>query len=153
MKISVLFGTETGTAEMVAEDLQRHLLVMNDVKLANLEDVDPDELNGDEFYLVVCSTFGDGELPATAQPFAARLKKQQPDLSAVRFGIFGMGDSGYEATFNFGPKTLAEMLTDAGAKQIGERAMHDASGRERPEDEVIPWAEKVLAEAAPLFAD
>lgn len=148
MKINVLYGTETGNAEMLAEDIAAELEGDHQVSAANLSDFDPADFEQETLYLMVCSTYGDGELPASAQPFAEKLGAEKPDLSGVHFGIFGMGDSEYDETFNGGPKTLAELLIARGATQLGERIAHDASGPEMAEDLAFPWAEEIVGMAA-----
>lgn len=152
MKISILYGTETGNAEMLAEDIQAELEAEHEVECQNLSDVSPTDLGGDQFYLLVCSTYGDGELPASAQPFAEQMEASAPDLSGIYFAIFGLGDSEYDETFNYGPKHLAELMLARGATQIGERMAHDASGDDMAEDIAMPWAEAVIAEADIKFA-
>jgi len=151
MKISILYGTETGNAEMLAEDIQAELEAAHDVSCDNLADTDPTALDPARFYLLVCSTYGDGELPASAKPFAEAIDEAGPDLSNVHFAIFGLGDSEYEDTFNGGPKLLAELMIARGAKQIGERVAHDASGPDLAEDLAFPWAEAVVAKAEDLL--
>lgn len=144
MDITVLFGTETGNAEMLAEDIAGELDASHDVEVINLSDFDPAVFDRGRFYLMVCSTYGDGELPASAKPFAARMEAGALDLAGIHFAIFGLGDSEYEETFNFGPKTLAELMQARGATQVGERVAHDASGPDMAEDLALPWAEKVV---------
>ncbi|MEO1538217.1 MAG: flavodoxin family protein [Pseudomonadota bacterium] len=153
MKISLLYGTETGNTEMLCEDLQDHLAADHDVTTANLEDTDPADLTAETFYLFVCSTYGEGDLPQSAIPFVDTLKSSGTDLSGIRFGVFGFGDSTYTATYNNGSVVLMTALTDAGATVLGERGLHDASGLEDPIDIAIPWAEAVLAVAAVRFSD
>lgn len=147
MKITILYGTETGNAEMLAEDIQSELEGAHEVDCLNLSDMELGDFDPTRFYLLVCSTYGDGELPASAQPFAEALTAEKPDLSAIKFAIFGLGDSEYEETFNFGPKTLAELMQAQGATQVGERVAHDASGSDLAEDLAFPWAESVIVEA------
>jgi len=153
MKITILYGTETGNAEMLAEDIQSELENDHEVDCLNLSDMGAGDFDPSRFYLVVCSTYGDGELPASAQPFAEAVAAEKPDLSAIKFAIFGLGDSEYEETFNFGPKTLAELLQAQGATQIGERIAHDASGPDMAEDLAFPWAEAVISEAAEAMGE
>lgn len=148
MKLAILYGTETGNAEMLAEDLQSALEADHEVGVANLSDIAPGDLDGETFYLVVCSTYGDGELPASAQPFGAALDADEPDLSHVHFAIFGLGDSAYPDTYNGGSAVLAAALAQRGATMIGDRVTHDASGPDLAEDLALPWAEAVIAEAA-----
>ncbi|KZY02797.1 MULTISPECIES: flavodoxin domain-containing protein [unclassified Sulfitobacter] len=147
MNINVLYGTETGNAEMLAEDIAAELEANHEVTAINLSDFDPANFDADTLYLLVCSTYGDGELPASAQPFAEKLESEQPDLTGVHFGIFGMGDSEYEETFNGGPKTLAELMIARGASQLGDRIAHDASGTDMAEDIAFPWAEQIVGMA------
>lgn len=145
MKITILYGTETGNAEMLAEDIQAEFEAAHDVNCQNLSETSPDDLAPDRFYLLVCSTYGDGDLPASAQPFGAALTKAQPDLSQVHFAIFGLGDSEYDETFNHGPQKLATLMTACGAIQLGPRIAHDASGADLAEDLAMPWASAVIA--------
>lgn len=90
MKIALLYGTETGNAEILCEDLQAHLASDHEVVVHNLKDIDPAELDGASYHIFVCSTYGDGDLPASAETFADGLQANATDLSHVRFGIFGL---------------------------------------------------------------
>lgn len=147
MKITILYGTETGNAEMLAEDIQAELEADHEVDCLNLSDMAPGEFDPQRFYLMVCSTYGDGELPASAKPFGEAMDAAKPDLSDIRFAIFGLGDSEYDETFNHGPKRLAELMIAQGAVQVGDRVAHDASGDDMAEDMALPWADAVIAEA------
>lgn len=148
MKITILYGTETGNAEMLAEDIQAALEGEHEVDCLNLSDMAPADFDAGRFYLMVCSTYGDGELPASAQPFAEAMETSAPNLSDIRFAIFGLGDSEYDETFNHGPKRLADLMQARGAVQIGARVAHDASGDDLAEDVALPWAEAVIAEVS-----
>lgn len=152
MDITILYGTETGNAEMLSEDLQSHLEGSHEVEVSNLAEFDPDGFDKARFYIVVCSTYGDGELPASAQPFAEAMDSKKPDLAGIHFAIFGMGDSEYDETFNHGSKRMEELLTAHGATRVGERLTHDASGEDLPEDLATDWADQRVAEAEPLLS-
>ena len=91
MNITVLYGTETGNAEMLAEDVAAHLEAAHEVACTNLSDFAPADFDSGQFYLVICSTYGDGELPASAKPFAEAMEAEMPDLAGVHFAIFGLG--------------------------------------------------------------
>jgi MioC protein len=144
MPIAILYGTETGNAEMLAEDIAAHLSG-HGASVTNLADFDPADFDVGTFYVVVCSTYGDGDLPASAQPFADKMATQKPDLAGIRFAVFGMGDSEYPETFNFGGKRMEDLLTGAGAELVGERVTHDASGSDMADDLALPWVDGVLA--------
>lgn len=151
MQIAILYGTETGNAEMLAEDIADHLSD-HVVTVTNLADFAPSEFDPRTLYLIVTSTYGDGELPASAQPFGAAMAAGAPDLTGIQFAVFGLGDSEYPETFNFGGKRLEEMLVAAGATLLGERVTHDASGDDMADDLAYPWAEAVVALAEPALA-
>ena len=153
MKITLLYGTETGNAEMLAEDIQSELEGAHEVDCQNLEDFAPADFDAGTFYMLVCSTYGDGELPASAQPFAEMMAAETPDLNGVHFAIFGLGDSEYDETFNHGSGRLAELMASYGASQLGDRIVHDASGEDLAEDLAFPWAVAVVALAAEKLSE
>ena len=153
MKIAVLYGTETGNAEMLAEDLAAELEGDHEVVCKNLSAVDPAGFDAATFYILVSSTYGDGDLPASAQPFAKAVEAKAPDLSGIHFAIFGLGDSEYHDTFNGGGEKLAALMTARGAVQVGERVTHDASGPDMAEDLAFPWAREVIETAASLIGE
>jgi MioC protein len=145
MNITVLYGTETGNAEMLAEDIAAHLEGDNDdVVCTNLSDFAPADFAPERFYLVVCSTYGDGELPASAKPFAEAMEAEKPDLAGIHFAIFGLGDTEYDTTHNFGSQIIVGLLTGQGATQIGERVTHDASGPHMADEIAMKWADDVV---------
>ncbi|MGW9230235.1 flavodoxin domain-containing protein [Pseudorhizobium sp. NPDC055634] len=146
MKISILYGTQTGNAEMLADDIQSALEADHEVACADLAETEPASLTGEEFVIIVCSTYGDGELPASAQPFVAKLEAGAFDLTNVRFAVFGLGDSEYADTFAFGSKKIAEKLVACGAVQVGPRLTHDASGGDMAEEVALPWVETIIQE-------
>ena len=144
MQIGIYYGSETGNAEMLCEDIEAELGEGYQCDIKPLSDVDPAEFDTETFYIFVTSTYGNGDLPTTALPFEDALKEGQPDLAGVRFAIFGLGDMVFSETFNHGSKKLAEMLVERGAVQVGERGIHDASSFEMPEDIALPWVQTIL---------
>ena len=66
-------------------------------------------------------------MPDNAKHLYDALCRDKPDLAHVRYGLFGLGDRTYAETFNFGGKRFDDVLTELGAKRIGERVKHDAS--------------------------
>ncbi|MEG7363008.1 flavodoxin domain-containing protein [Pseudomonas citronellolis] len=145
MNILILFGTETGNAEMVADDLADAMGADYPTQVRDMAAFDPTTLNPQDFHVIVCSTYGDGELPNSAQPFHAALQGQRPDLAGLRFATFGLGDSFYE-TFNRGSRIIADALVELGAQQVGEHGQHDASSGELPGDAALAWAKGLLGQ-------
>jgi sulfite reductase alpha subunit-like flavoprotein len=142
MNIHFIYGSETGSAEILCEDIRDELSL--DCEIDGLDKVKPAELAADTFYIFVTSTYGNGDLPSMAQPFADQMDADTPDLSHVRFAIFGLGDMVFAETFNNGSKQLMERLLAAGATMVGERGIYDASSADMPEDVGVPWARGIM---------
>lgn len=150
MKITVLYGTESGNSELIAEDLGAKLReTVDQVEVFDLQDFDPAELNAETFYFVVCSTHGEGDLPNTAIPFAEAFDAVQPDLTGVRYAMFGLGDSFYEETYSQGSEHIDRRFAEHGAERVGDYGRHDASSWDLPSDVALEWLPGVL-EAAGL---
>ena len=148
MKITILVGTMTGTAQLCAQEIE---LALDDgeteVKTVMMDGLDGSVFSGDGVFLICTSTYGQGDVPDNARALYEDLKAKRPDLSNVRYGVFGLGDRTYAETFNFGGKRFDEILTELGARRIGERHMHDASSGILPEETALEWCQEWLAKA------
>ncbi|MFW0783872.1 flavodoxin family protein [Gordonia sp. CPCC 206044] len=152
MSVVILYGTETGTGELVADAISDVLAVDHDPSIYDMSEYAVEDLTADDFLVVVCSTYGEGELPTGAEPFAEELDSVNPDLSGLRFAVFGLGDTVYGETFNRGGEIMAEMLTKRGAVQVGEHARHDASSTIKPAKQAAEWAEGIASVVDPVTA-
>lgn len=147
MNITVLYGTESGNSELIAEDLGAKLRETHEsVDVFDLRDFDPAELNAEKFYIVVCSTHGEGDLPNTALPFAERFDENPPNLEGLRYAMFGLGDSFYD-TYSQGSEQLDRRFTERGAIRVGEYGRHDASSWDLPSDIALEWLPGVMKTA------
>ena len=144
MNITVLYGTESGNAELVADDVAAAIDESGTAAIADLQDVDVTSLDAQAVHLIICSTHGEGELPESAQPFADALDLVHPDLTGVRYAMFGLGDSTYP-NYSRGSELIDERLSALGAERIGEYGRHDASSRESASALAADWARGVLA--------
>jgi MioC protein len=145
-RISILVGTMTGTAQLCAQEME---LALDDGE-TEVETLLMDKLDASVFerpgvFLVCTSTYGQGDVPDNARAFYEDLKAKRPDLSRVRYGVFGLGDRTYAETFNFGGKRFDELLGELGAQRIGERHLHDASSGILPEETALEWCQAWLA--------
>ncbi|GAA1720448.1 hypothetical protein GCM10009809_15210 [Isoptericola hypogeus] len=143
--VTVLFGTESGGAEMVADDLRHRL--GDDVEVRDLAGLDPADLDVARVHVVVCSTYGDGEVPTSARPFHRALLERRPDLTGLRYAVFGMGDRSYTRTYSRGSELVDEALAACGAERFGEYGRHDAGGPVEAAEAAVEWLDGVLAEA------
>ena len=144
-KISILVGTMTGTAQLCAQEME---LALGDdateVETLLMDGLDPSVFARPGVFLVCTSTYGQGDVPDNARAFYEQLKSARPNLSHVRYGVFGLGDRTYAETFNFGGKRFDELLGELGAERIGERHMHDASSGILPEETALEWCQEWL---------
>ena len=145
LKITILVGTMTGTAQLVAQELE---LGWDDaetqVETLLMDKADPSVFAREGVFLVCTSTYGQGDVPDNARPLYEALRQQRPDLSQVRYGVFGLGDRTYAETFNFGGRRFDELLTSLGAQRIGERVQHDASSGILAEEAAAEWGAEWL---------
>src|SRR5262249_39720274 len=144
MNIAILYGTETGNAENVAQDLAQALSAEHSVRVCDLDDCQIDALR-EQFALIVLSTYGDGEYPRSAKNLVERLESTRAQLADVRYAVFGLGDRQYGETFGRSSERFDALLHSLGAQRVAQRAVHDASGQEYPEDAARAWLETVLA--------
>jgi MioC protein len=145
--VSILFGTESGNSEMVADDLAVALHDSGiDSQVSDMENYDPAQLSNEAMVVVITSTYGEGDLPQTAIAFHEGLQREKPDLSSMRFAAFGLGDSTY-ATYNQAIETLVKTLTELGASQLGDTGYHDADSGLDASDCAVDWATTVFVAA------
>jgi MioC protein len=157
MKLTLLVGTMTGTAQLVAQEFE---LVWDNpgddagvqVETLLMDELDSSVFDRDGIFLIVTSTYGQGDVPDNAKAFYEDLKAKRPDLARVRYGVFGLGDRTYAETFNFGGKRFDDLLGELGAQRIGERVQHDASSGVLPEEMAEEWGQGWLALAKEAVA-
>src|SRR5258707_1671184 len=145
MKISILVGTMTGTAQLCAQEME---LALDDgdnrVETLLMDRLDSSVFSRDGVFLICTSTYGQGDVPDNAKALYDDLRAKRPNLSGVRYGVFGLGDRTYAETFNFGGKRFDDVLTELGAERIGERHMHDASSGGLPEETALGGGQEWL---------
>ena len=147
VKIKILVGTMTGTAQLCAQEME---LALDDGD-TQVETLLMDALGPEVFaergavYLICTSTYGQGDVPDNAKALYEGLTSARPDLAGVRYGVFGLGDRTYAETFNSGGRRFDEMLSALGAERIGERYTHDASSGTLPEEIALEWAQEWIA--------
>ena len=146
MELTLLVGTMTGTAQLVAQELE---LAWDDgtlkVQTLLMDQLDSSVFQRPGVFLLVTSTYGQGDVPDNAKALYEDLKAKRPDLSRVCYGVFGLGDRTYAETFNFGGKRFDDLLGELGAQRIGERVQHDASSGVLPEEMAEEWGAGWLA--------
>lgn len=148
--ITILVGTMTGTAEMVAQEAQQALeSAGHQARIEMMDNLDAGVFGKGGTFLICTSTYGNGDVPDNAQALINSLETGKPNLSHVTYGIVALGDTTYKDTFCQGGKRFDKLLTELGAKRAGEMLLHDASSGTLPEELaaqwVVPWIEQHVA--------
>ena len=120
--IDILFGTQTGNSEELANDAGE-LARMRNLKprVAELDSVSMEQLAKMDTLLVVVSTYGEGEMPDNAQLFWDALSASTaPRLETLEFAVLALGDTSYEHFCRAG-KLVDTRLEQLGATRIASR--------------------------------
>ena len=152
MKLKILVGTMTGTADYVAQAIQMDCAdLVDEIEVLTMDGLDINVF-GDapaqgRLYLICTSTYGAGDVPDNARALYESLGTQPRYLGHVRYGVAALGDSAHQQTFCFGGKKFDERLQDLGAQRVGEVWCHDASSGTMAEAEGTAWCREWLAQA------
>lgn len=157
MKLKILVGTMTSTADYVAQAIQMDCAdLVSDIEVLLMDDLEIGVFDADKaenaLYLICSSTYGSGDVPDNARALYESLGAQPQFLGHVRYGVIALGDRTYLQTFCFGGKKFDERLQDLGAQRIGEVWCHDASSGTMPETEGTEWCRQWLGEALQAMA-
>jgi sulfite reductase (NADPH) flavoprotein alpha-component len=145
--VTILFGSQTGTAETLSKKAAKQLKAANcEPTIVDMGDVSAEELQAVENLLIITSTYGEGEPPDNAQALhAALMGDGAPKLEATRFSVMGLGDSSYP-DFCRCSKEFDARLEALGAQRLA--PMVEADGD--PDDPFSEWlgaVQAVLGEA------
>ncbi|KAK8028902.1 flavodoxin [Apiospora marii] len=142
-KILILYGSETGNSQDLAEDIERLARRLHfETEIEEMNNVVPKTLTQYPLVIIVISTTGQGELPKNAQQLWKRLRnKNLPPtcLSRVNFTTFGLGDSSY-TEYNWAAKKLYVRLKQLGANEFYPRGEADERHDEGIDGTYLPWS-------------
>jgi len=140
LDITILVGTMTGTAQLVAQELELRIDDGETRAQARLMDnLDAAVFEGGGLFLICSSTYGQGDVPDNAKQLYDSLVSRRPDLTPVRYGVIALGDRTYAETFCNGGRRFDRILSELGARRIGDILLHDASAGTMPEEVAAEW--------------
>ncbi|WP_332649005.1 assimilatory sulfite reductase (NADPH) flavoprotein subunit [Lysinibacillus sp. 54212] len=144
---TVLYGSQTGNAQGVAEKLGKTLSEYGvEVTVSSMSAFKTNNLKKLTNLFVVASTHGEGEPPDNAIGFHEFLySKRAPKLHHVKFSVLALGDSSYEFFCKTGID-FDERLEKLGAQRIIPRVDCDLDFEELAHN----WVEEVARELSAL---
>ncbi|MCJ1400053.1 NAPDH-dependent diflavin reductase [Xylographa trunciseda] len=138
----VLYGSETGNAQDIADEIGRMTERLHfSTNVGPLNAVEPSILLDFTVIIISISTTGQGDLPNNARRFwSILLRKKLPPtyLLKANFTVFGLGDSSYPK-YNFAAHKLQRRLIQLGAEEFFPRGEGDEQHPEGYESTFIPW--------------
>ncbi len=144
--INILYGTQTGNSESVANDAAASAKAHGLIPLVkSMDEVEISQLAQMEYLLIVTSTYGEGEMPDNAQLlWEAVATEDAPRLGNVKYSVLALGDTSYDKFCQAGIE-WDQRLEELGANRLFERIDCDVDFEEP--------AEKWISEVVPLMAE
>jgi sulfite reductase (NADPH) flavoprotein alpha-component len=145
------YASDMGTAEYIAMQLADAVKAIGvDVTETELNDVALDDVAAASHFIVVASTFGEGEVPDNGTVFWEELSESDTRLDDLGYAVLGLGDSSYELFCNAG-RIIDARLAELGARPLTERIEFDCY-REGDAREWIADMAKMVEEASTAAA-
>jgi len=115
MKTKIIYGSDTGNTEVIAEELVK---LLGEHEVLTVDELEESDWGGNELYILGIPTWYDGELQSDWEDYFEEFKKV--DFTGKSVAVFGLGDQiGYDEWFCDGIGILAEVVEKNGGKVIG----------------------------------
>lgn len=144
-KLTVLYGTESGNSEVLADRTAKEAKKRGfQAVVKSMADTRAADLAKATNLLVIVSTWGDGEPPEGATAFYKEFMAAELSLSGLSYSVCALGDTSYEKFCQTG-KDIDARLETFGAKRISARKDCDVDY----EESWSTWLEATLSSIAP----
>lgn len=124
--LTILYGTETGHSQLLAEKLKEKALGQNiDAQVYSLYDFNYKKINKENNVAVIVSTHGEGEPPDMAEDFYNYVTgSRAPKLPDLSYAVLALGDKSYKHFCKTG-EDIYRALKDLGAFPVTSLVMCD----------------------------
>lgn len=149
--LHVLYGSESGNTEKLASSVELTAKeIAKDLKFEvvkkNLKDAKVADLAGMENFVLLISTWGEGDPPGSAEKFCKELySASSPSLNS-NYTVLAMGDKGYTDFCGCG-RRVDESIKKLGGKEIMPRKEFDLDYASHFEK----WEIELFTKLAPLL--
>jgi sulfite reductase (NADPH) flavoprotein alpha-component len=142
--LDIIFGTQTGNAESVAEDAAALAKAKGFTpRVAEMDEIDMAQISTMQNLIIVLSTYGEGEMPDNAHQFwEALTSSTAPRLEQLNYGVLALGDTSYDEFCHAG-KLVDTRLEQLGAKRLVARVDCDVDF----EDAAEAWIATAIHDA------
>ncbi|XP_067662793.1 NADPH-dependent diflavin oxidoreductase 1-like [Haliotis asinina] len=141
-RLLVLYGSQTGTAQDVAERVGREARRRHfHTRVSELDSYQVADLIHEPLVIFVCATTGQGDPPDNMKRFwRFILRKNLPinSLGQVHFAVLGLGDSSYQK-FNVVAKKLFRRLLQLSGQSLVSVGLADDQHDLGPDAVIDPW--------------
>lgn len=118
LSVTILWGSQTGTAESYAKKFAKALIAQgHSPTILDMADASMELLSSVKQLAILTSTYGDGEPPDNALTLHTALHAESPALADLSFAVFALGDSNYPEFCKCG-HDFHNRLTALGAKPL-----------------------------------
>ncbi|KAG5499860.1 hypothetical protein GH5_03996 [Leishmania sp. Ghana 2012 LV757] len=99
--VTVLFGSQTGTAELFAKALTREGAKLGvPISVCDVDCYETDRMEYERLVILICATYGEGEPTDTMKNFHDWMMDQcrspGEELANLKYAVFGLGDRQYK---------------------------------------------------------
>lgn len=155
MKVLIVYGTNSGSTEEVAELIAEQARKLHTATLKNAKDARPSDLSRHDIVIFGACTWDlptangvlAGQLQQDVHDFTQKVLTQKKKFSNTRIAVFGLGDENYTHFCN------AAVRLETFVKEIGARRFGDALKinqyyfhLERNRKTISAWADALMAQ-------
>ncbi|XP_068011019.1 nitric oxide synthase, inducible [Melanerpes formicivorus] len=147
-KVTVIYATETGKSETLANNLCSLFNCAFSTKILPMDEYNICDLEEETLLLVVTSTFGNGDSPNNGKTLKNSLLTLKQLRKKIRYAVFGLGSSMYPEFCAFA-HTIDQKLAQLGASQL--TAVGEGDELNGQEEAFRTWAVSAFKTACDIF--